>query len=124
MHACVERGPVLGLYIEDIDDGGIEGRGVYELTIGGPSGRHLTIRVRKSAYLMTGQVEDKYVALATPMFAGGKDHLAPIRRPARLCLLPTVLGKKPLWITSCGWNGPYMRTLQRWRLEHELGVIW
>ena len=34
MYACVERRPVLSLYIEDVDHGGIQGRGVYELTVG------------------------------------------------------------------------------------------
>ena len=106
---------MLGLYIEDIDGGDVEGRGVYELTVGRPAGRELTIRARKSADLMAGEVEDTYVALATPMLARGKDNLAPVRRPAWICLLPAVLGKKPLRAATCGWNDPGMRTLRRWR---------
>jgi hypothetical protein len=74
---------------------------------------------------MANEVEDKYVALATTMIAGGKDHLARIRRPARLCLLPTVLDKNPLLTARCGWNSPCRKlTLRRRRRERELGVIW
>src|ERR1700757_2571371 len=61
MEACVERRPVLGVYIEDIDGEKVEGGGRYRLTIRRPEGRELTIRARKSDYLTAGEVEDTYV---------------------------------------------------------------
>ena len=70
---------MLGLCIEDVEGGAVDGRGVYELTVGGPAGRELTIRARKSAYLMTGEVEGAYVALVTPDLARGKENRAPVR---------------------------------------------
>lgn len=124
MDAYVQRRPVLGLCIEDVDGGGVERVGIYELAVGRPVGRELAIRARKSAYLMAGEVEDAYVALATPMLARGKGNLAPIRRPAWLCLGLAVLGNEPLWTATRRWNDPCMRTLWRRRLEQELCAVW
>ena len=114
---------MLGFYIEDIKSGRVEGVGLYRLTIGRPVGRELTIRSRKIGYLMAGQVEDTYVALAAPIPARGKNNLAPVRGPARICLLPVVLGKKALRATARGGNNPGMPALRGRRYEQDLATV-
>ena len=78
MDACIERRPVLSLCIEDVDGGEVEGRRVYKLTVGRPAGRELAIRAGKSAYPMTGEIEDMYLAVATQDSPSGKGNLVPV----------------------------------------------
>ena len=73
---------------------------------------------------MTGEVEDTYVALATPMLARGKGNLAPVWRPAWVCLRPAVLGKKALRAATLGGNDPGLQaTFGRRSHKRDLAAV-
>src|SRR6266705_1569886 len=118
---------MLGLCIENIKGGTADRVGLYVLTIGRPVGRVHTHGARKRCDLMTGQVEDTYRAVprVAAKQARGKNNPAPVRRPAWICLLPAVFGKKPLWAATCGGDDPgLLATLGRRSHERDLTSVW